>query len=150
MRIPEPLFLIVNFVVQLLLKSPLHFFMSSSVLLIHYVGRKSGAARSTPVRYIRADGIIRCFTSKEVQWWRNIQAMSVVSLLVQGSKKSYTARVLERDPAHYEQLLTEFLGMFPQDAVYQQIRLNTDGSLNDEDLASASHSTTIVVEFKET
>ena len=148
MRIPESLFLIVNFVVRLLLKSPLHFLMSSSVLLIQYIGRKSGAEYSTPVRYIRSDGCIRCFTSEEVQWWRNVQAEPTVSLLVRGSNKSYCANVLERDPTHIQQLLAEFLAVYPQDAVYQEIRLNSDGSLNDEDLAGASNRA-IVIEFVE-
>ncbi len=122
--------------------------MSNSVLLLHYVGRKSGKEYSTPVRYIRSDSCIRCFTSEEVQWWRNVQASPAVSLLVRGSMRSYSASVLERDPPHVQQLLTEFLTVYPQDAVYQEIRLNSDGSLNGEDLALAAHKA-IVVEFEE-
>ena len=148
MRIPEPIFPIVNFVVRLLLKSPLHFLMSNSVLLIQYVGRKSGAEYSTPVRYLRLGGRISCFTSEEVQWWRNVQAEPAVSLVVGGTMNSYTANVLERDPGHVQQLLSEFLAVYPQDAVYQEIRLNSDGSLNSEDLDRASHRA-IVVEFEE-
>jgi deazaflavin-dependent oxidoreductase (nitroreductase family) len=148
MKIPEPLFVVVNVVVRLLLKSPLHFLMSNSVLLISYIGRKSGAVHSTPVRYIRSGSRLRCFTSEPVQWWRNVQANPSVSLVVQGKKNPYTAIVLERDPAQVQQLLSEFLSVYPQDAAYQEIRLNSDGSLNNDDLAKASHSA-IVVEFEE-
>jgi deazaflavin-dependent oxidoreductase (nitroreductase family) len=148
MRIPEPLFVIVNFVVRLLLKSPLHFLMSNSVLLISYIGRKSGAVYSTPVRYIRAGSCFRCFTSENVQWWRNVQANPAVSLVVRGTKSTYTAIVLEQDPDQVRQLLSEFLVVYPQDAVYQDIRLNSDGSLNSDDLAKASHRA-IIVEFVE-
>ena len=123
--------------------------MSNSVLLISYIGRKSGARYSTPVRYFRSDGYIRCFTSEEVQWWRNVQAKPAVSLLVCGKRRRYTARVLKRDPAIIKDLLSEFLEVYPQDAVYQEIRLNPDSSLNTEDLAEASHRA-IVVEFEET
>ena len=70
-------------------------------------------------------------------------------MIVRGSKKTYSATVLERDPANIQQLLSAFLTVYPQDAVYQEIRLNSDGSLNDEDLARAAH-TAIVVEFEET
>jgi deazaflavin-dependent oxidoreductase (nitroreductase family) len=148
MRIPEPLFVIVNFIVRLLLRSPLHFFMSNSVLLINYVGRKSGVKYSTPVRYMASGSTIRCFTSAEVQWWRNLQAKSEVSLVVCGAKRSYTAKVLKPDPARVQVLLSEFLAIYPQDAVYQEIRLNSDGSLNRQDLTTASHRA-VVVEFEE-
>lgn len=147
MRIPEPIFAFINIVVRVLLKSPLHFLMSSSVLLVSYVGRNSGAAYSTPVRYMHSGGRIRCLTTDHVQWWRNVQANPVVSLLVQGTSSRYNAVVLERDSTSTQKLLTEFLAVYPQDAAYQDIRLNSDGSLNGDDLAKASH-TAIVVEFE--
>jgi deazaflavin-dependent oxidoreductase (nitroreductase family) len=147
MRIPEPLFVIVNFVVRILLKSPLHFLMSDSVLLIEYTGRKSGNMYSTPVRYIRVGSRIRCITSEEVQWWRNVKAAPAVSLVVCRSVASYNAHVLERDPTRTQQLLSKFLSAYPQDAVYQEIRLNSDRSLSSDDLVRASH-TAIIVEFE--
>ena len=147
MKIPEPIFAVINIVVRILLKSPLHFLMSSSVLLINYVGRKSGAEYSTPVRYMRSGSRVRCLTTDHIQWWRNVQATPAVSLVVQGISRPYTAIVLERDPANTQKLLSEFLAVYPQDAVYQDIRLNSDGSLDSADLARASH-TAIVVEFE--
>ena len=148
MRIPEPLFVIVNIIVRLLLRSPLHFFMSNSVLLVNYVGRKSGVQYSTPVRYMVSGSTIRCFTSAEVQWWRNLQEKPEVSLMVRGAARSYTAKVLKPDPPRVQALLSEFLAIYPQDAVYQEIRQNSDGSLNRQDLTQASHRA-IVVEFEE-
>ena len=147
MRIPEHIFVVVNIVVRMLLKSPLHFLMSNSVLLISYVGRKSGAKYSTPVRYMRSGSRLRCLTSDHVQWWRNVQATPGVSLLVQGTKSPYNATVLERDPTNTQKLLSEFLAEYPQDAAYQEIRLNSDGSLNCDDLVKASHKA-VVVEFE--
>lgn len=148
MRIPEPLFVILNSVVRVLLKSPLHFLMSDNILLIHYVGRKSGAQYCTPVRYIRTDSCIRCITVEEVQWWRNVQVEPTVALDVGGTKKSFAAHIRERDPIQTQQLILEFLTVYPQDAVYQEIQLNSDGSLNSEDLAKASHKA-VVVDFEE-
>jgi deazaflavin-dependent oxidoreductase (nitroreductase family) len=147
MRIPEPFFVIVNVIVRLLLRSPLHFLMSNSVLLINYVGRKSGVQYSTPVRYMASGSTIRCFTSTEVQWWRNLQVNSEVSLVVAGTERSYTAKVLTPDPPRIQALLAEFLAVYPQDAVYQEIRINSDGSLNREDLTKALHRA-VVVEFE--
>jgi deazaflavin-dependent oxidoreductase (nitroreductase family) len=147
MKIPESAFVLINIVVRILLKSPLHFLMSNSVLLISYVGRKSGANYSTPVRYMRSGSRLRCLTTDHIQWWRNVQATPRVSLLVQGTDSSYSAIVLERNPVTIQEILSEFLAVYPQDAAYQDIRLNSDGSLNDDDLARASH-TAILVEFE--
>ena len=147
MKIPEPMFVVINRVVSILLKSPFHALMSKSVLLINYTGRKSGKAYSTPVRYLVVGETIRCFTAQEIQWWRNVAANPTVSLLVQGQLNHYNAKIPERDPQQVQQLLVEFLAVFPQDAVYQDIRLNSDGSLNAEDLARASHNA-VAVEFE--
>ena len=57
---------------RLLLRSPLHFLMSRSLLLITYEGRKSGRRYTTPLRYTREGEVIRCFTSGTTQWWRNL------------------------------------------------------------------------------
>ena len=98
MRIPEPIFVLVNAVVRTLLKSPIHTLMSDNILLINYAGRKSGKKYSTPVRYARNGDRISCLTSSQVQWWRNLTVNPEVTLLVRGEIGSYRARVLERDP----------------------------------------------------
>ena len=147
MKIPEPLFVIINVVVRALLQSPLHFLASKSLLLIHYTGRKSGRSYCTPVRYSREGDKLRCLTSEEIQWWRNVQARPNVSLVVRGTGSSYVARVTVNDPERIQGMLASFLAQYPQDAAYQEIRLNADGSLNAEDLARASlHA--VVVDFE--
>jgi len=146
MRIPEPLFGFINIVVRALLKSPFHSLMSGSVLLISYTGRKSGKDYTTPVRYVRTDTGIRCFTSEEVQWWRNVKAKPRVILRVRGVSGQYQASILEDDPAAIRRHLTDYLAIFPQDAAYHEIHLNQDGSLNGEELDVASRKA-IVVDF---
>ena len=147
MRIPEPLFVFINIVVRALLKSPFHSLMSGSVLLISYTGRKSGRNYTTPVRYLRTEKGVRCFTSEEVQWWRNVRANPRVTLLVRGVSRTCQARILERDPGSIRRHLIDYLAIFPQDAAYQEIRLNPDGSLDNNDLDIASRRA-IVVEFE--
>jgi deazaflavin-dependent oxidoreductase (nitroreductase family) len=149
MKIPEPLFVIVNVIARSLLRSPLHILMSKSVLVISYTGRKSGRKLSTPVRYARVEGRLRCLTAEHTQWWRNLQASPSVTLLVEGNSAFYSAEVLERDPKLTLQILRHFLDLFPQDAAYQDIRINPDKSLNEEDLLAATHKA-IVVEFQAT
>ncbi len=147
MKIPEPLFAVINIVVGALLRSPLHFLMSKDIMIITFTGRNSGRKFSTPVRYIHVDGIVRCFTSTETRWWRNLRGNANVELLIEGNNHWYRPTVSDRDPELTRQKLEHFLALFPQDAAYQNIRLNKDKSLNTEDL-DAAIKTAIIVELE--
>ncbi|MBB3048191.1 hypothetical protein FHR99_002465 [Litorivivens lipolytica] len=62
-----------NFLVKPLLRSPLHWLMSSNVALIRFKGRKSGKAFETPVAYTKFDNefLIGLSETHNRQWWRN-------------------------------------------------------------------------------
>lgn len=145
-RIPEQLFVVINRIVGFILRSPLHRLMSGSFTVIRYTGRKSGRPLATPVRYMEIDGGFRCFTSDHVQWWRNVAAIPEVTLLIKGETLPCKAVVLAQDPELSRRHLIEFLALYPQDATYQDIRLNTDGTLNEADLGIAAGKS-VVVEF---
>ena len=72
MRIPESVFKLVNLVVVLLVRSPIHRFWSDSLVVIEFTGRRTGRSFKTPVRYVRKDSVVQCFTSKSGSWRRNI------------------------------------------------------------------------------
>jgi hypothetical protein len=147
MKLPEPLFAIINPVMRLVLRSPLHFLLSGSLMLITFTGRKSGRRFTTPVRYIETDDVIRCFTSRENQWWRNVRGGADVVLRIAGRDRVCHAIAIENDPAETRKWLEYYLGLFPQDAVYHDIGLNKDKSLVAEDLEAAL-SRAIVVEAR--
>ena len=144
MKLPEFLFVFINPIVRLLLRSPIHRFWSCSFMLITFKGRKSGKRYTTPVRYVRNGSTIRCFTSAENQWWRNLRGGADVVLRVEGSSKAYHAIVIADDPTSIKAALHDYLEVFPQDAAYHEIRLNNDKSLVEEDLERASHNAVVV------
>ena len=144
MRLPEPLFVVINPVMRTLLRSPLHFVCSRSLMLITFTGRKSGRRYTTPVRYVRLDGIVRCFTSSENLWWRNLRGGALVSLRIEGRERPYHARAIDDDPPRIRAALQHYLALFPQDAAYHGIRLNPDKSLVAEDLERASRDAVVV------
>ena len=137
MKVPEPLFVIINPIMRFLLRSPLHVFWSDSLMLITFTGRKSGRQFTTPVRYVRSDDKVYAFTAKENQWWRNLRGGADVVLRTRGEDAGYRAVSIDDDQETIRQWLIQYLGLFPQDAVYHNIRLNKDKSLNEEDLARA-------------
>ena len=108
-------------------------------MLITFSGRKSGKQFTTPVRYIQNDRTVRCFTSSENQWWRNLRGGADVVLHVRGKSSPYRAVAIENNPEEVRKWLIYYLGLFPQDAAYHEIELNSDKSLVEGDLERASH-----------
>ncbi len=147
MKIPEPLFLIINPVIRFLLRSPMHAPMSESLMLITFTGRTSGRSYTTPVRYVRVGDTVRCFTSPETQWWRNLRSESEVVLRIEGVDTRYRALAIHEDADTIREALRHYLELFPQDAAYHDIRLNPDKSLVAEDLDRAAR-TSVMVEAR--
>jgi deazaflavin-dependent oxidoreductase (nitroreductase family) len=143
-KLPEPLFAIINPVMGLFLRSPVHWLLSGSLMLITFTGRKSGRKFTTPVRYIKDGETIRCFTGAENQWWRNVRGGAEVQLRIRGKTGRYTAYAIDNDPEEVKKWLLFYLGLFPQDAAYHDIKLNKDKSLVAEDLERASHNAIVV------
>ena len=145
MRIPEPLFAIINPAMRLLLHSPLHALMSGSLMLITFKGRVSGRTYTTPVRYVREGAKIRCHTNRDAKWWPNLKYDPKVVLRIRGRDVVCLASVIDDDPATIRKLLASYLTQFPGDAVYHDVGLKMDRTPVPEDLDhAASHS--IVVE----
>ena len=67
-----------------------------------------------------------------------------VILRLNGGYKLYHATVFENDPEQVREALIHYLGVFPQDAGYHDIRLNKDKSLVSEDLEHASKNSIVV------
>ena len=145
MRIPEPLFVIINRAMRLLLRSPLHPLVSRSLMLISFKGRVTGRTYTTPVRYVRDGEKIRCYTSRDARWWPNLKHEPTVVLRIRGRDVRCSASVIDDDPATVRTLLASYLVEFPGDAVYHDVGLGKDRSPLPEHLdRAASHS--IIVE----
>lgn len=76
---------LVNPVVRGILRSPLHWPLSRSLLLVTYQGRRTGRSFTTPVMYA-ADGdggfVIVSGWAERKRWWRNLRGGAPVRLLV--------------------------------------------------------------------
>jgi len=131
-------------VMGLVLRSPVHWIWSGSIMLITFTGRKSGRRFTTPVRYIRDGETIRCFSSSESRWWRNLRGGAEVELRVRGRTDRYMARAIDNDPEAVKKWLIFYLELYPQDAAYHDIRLNRDRSLVREDLDRAARDAIVV------
>lgn len=65
-------------------------------------------------------------------------------LRIEGQDMPYHAVVVENNPEEVRKWLQYYLGLFPQDAAYHDIRLQKDKSLVAEDLERASRNSIVV------
>ena len=134
MKIPEKLFILINPIMRFILRSPIHWLFSNSLMLITFRGLKSGRVFTTPVRYIRYEKSILCFSSTENNWWRNLLGGAEVKLNIKGREDRYLATSIT-EPEETRKWLLYYLELFPEDAVYHNIRLEQNKRLNQQDLA---------------
>jgi deazaflavin-dependent oxidoreductase (nitroreductase family) len=93
---PPILFRLVNPVIAAVLRSPLHWVASDSLLLLTFTGRRTGREYTTPVGYRRLDGRLLVFTHSN--WWQNLRGGAPVTLRLRGEIREARA-VPVTDPA---------------------------------------------------
>ena len=138
MKIPEIFFAVINPVMRVILRSPFHRIWSRSLMLITFTGRNSGRRFMTPVRYIRIGTTVRCFTTANTKWWRNLRGGADVVLRIEGIDRPYHAVAIADDPDTIRSALRDYLELFPQDAAYHAVRLKKNKSPVAGDLDRAS------------
>ncbi len=122
MRIPDPLFPFINFAMKLLLRSPLHFFVSSNILLITFRGRHTGRTFTTPVRYMKEGNKVMLFSSPQANWWKNLRGGVDVSVTISGEELACRATLLETDADSKLRIFRSYLETYPGDAVYHGLK----------------------------
>ena len=139
---------IANPFVHLILSSPLNGWMSSSLLLITYQGRKSGKKFTIPVQYVQSDNYLYILPGAADQkiWWRNLRGGAPVEVTLRGNHLQAFAEVLtcDEDSGIIEEALKLFLGRFPAATRLHSIKLHANGTMDEEDLRRASTSVVLV------
>lgn len=139
---------IANPFVTLILRSPLHAWMSAALLLITYRGRKSGQEYTLPVQYVQ-DGnavyIVPGFAEKKV-WWRNLKGGTDVQVMLKGQTRSGRGILLERetDMAAILKGFGLYLRQFPSLAKMHNVRIEEDGRFNADDLRKATEGVVMI------
>ena len=147
MKIPEFVFPLINFAMGLLLKSPLHWIMSKSVLLVTFTGRISGKTFTTPVRFVRDGNVIRAFSSPAANWWKNLRGGADVSITINGKPLPRRGIVLEVDDDTKMRMVVSYLTAFPTDGAYHGIKARRNRPLP-LDAIRATLDDIAVIEFR--
>ncbi len=129
----------VNPVMRGLLKSPLQGALSKNIAILHFTGRKSGRALSTPLSYTRENNTVRLLSSQNTRWWMNFrEADAPVEVEIGREKLGGTAHLLEGDSEALREGVRRFLVALPRDAAVYGIKLDRDKTPVEASLAKAA------------
>ena len=76
---------IINPVTIAIAKSPLHFLISQNLVVLNFVGMKTGKNYVLPVSYFEdPKGQLSCVTDRQNIWWRNLLHTTNIKILYKG------------------------------------------------------------------
>jgi hypothetical protein len=126
-----------------LLRSPLHGMLSGNMMVLNYVGRKSGKAYHLPVSYIRLGETLLTISYKRRTWWRNLRGGAPVTIRLQGKDVNGRAEVVEDEQGVMEGL-TAFIAGNPPTARAFGMKVGVDGQPEPGSLQQAARKCVIV------
>jgi len=118
--VPDVAYKIINPLMKLLLRSPLHTLVSGSLLLLTFTGTKTGNEYTTPVGYWVKDG--RLIVTTHSPWWHNLKGGQPVELLLKGQHRQGVATPYPdpKDVADYmETFIEHVVSMLLADSEYK-------------------------------
>ncbi len=130
---------VVNPVMKVLLRSPLHAIASGSLALLHFRGRKSGREFVTPLSYVRENGTVCFLSAHSTRWWMNLREEGV-PVSIEIARETYTgkARLWDGDSEQLRERVWRFLSALPRDAKVYGIKLDESRRPVEESLAKVA------------
>jgi hypothetical protein len=105
-----------NVFIETFLRLPVvHRVLSKEMLLITFVGRKSGKAYTTPVGYWRDGNTVWLMTKRYRKWWHNFEQPAPVTLWMEGRNHNGQA-IAHTDVETLIPLITHRVEHSPQEA----------------------------------
>ena len=139
-----------NPIIEWLLRSPFHSFVSKNMMLVTYTGRKSGKKYSTPVNYINmiqaGDHFMATTSLRDRTWWRNLRGGVPFVARLRGKDYSATSEVIEDDQGVIENLV-DYFQQWPEGAKYFEVGIDSKGQPDLEDLSTAAKTRVFIKTF---
>lgn len=132
-----------NPIMKALLRSPLHPLVSNNMMLMTYIGRKSGKSYTIPMNYFTIAGALYTTSTRERVWWRNLRGGAEVSLRLKGKDVPARAESIE-DHNEVAQALVQTFQANPRLARYMDVHISPDGTPNLVDVARLAEERVIV------
>jgi hypothetical protein len=105
---------LLNRIMSVMLRSPLHHVVSRSIMLITFTGRKSGKTYTTPISYALEGDQVTAFTN--ARWSKNLEGGAPVTLNIKNKQYTGRADVVADDKPAVAEGLRAFLSEVRSDA----------------------------------
>ncbi len=134
------LFRLVNIVVARLSETPLHRLFSHQVLVLRFVGRRSGKGYAIPVSYLVADDstqTLHCMTDISGVWWKNLIQAGAIEVSWKGKRWPAAVEVVQANPGTVQNALSAFCQASAVSAFFAGVKM-VSGTPDPETLATAA------------
>jgi hypothetical protein len=136
-----------NPIIATLLRSPLHGFISSNIMLLTCTGRKSGKAITVPVSYVHENDALLVISRRNRSWWRNLMGGAPVTLRLCGRNVAGVGKAIV-DEADVIKAFGAFITHVPSNWVKEYgVTLDANGEIDQASLACAAQDK-VMVEIK--
>jgi ABC-type molybdate transport system ATPase subunit len=129
---------LINPLVVLILRSPLHFLASKNLIFITFKGRKSKKTYNIPVSYHREGNELIALTLKQNLWWKNLKMLSTTQITLLGKKEDVGLTIVDKDTHFIKEKMRELIIEKPIDAYFAKVKLDKNKLPIEEDLIKAS------------
>ena len=129
---------IVNPLVVLIARSPIHLLVSTQILVTQFNGRKSGNPYRVPVSFHKDENTYTCVTLRSNLWWKNLIALERTDIWLNGSLVNVQLELEYEDDEVVKSNLRHLVSGNAIDAFFAKVKLNKDGSPDEKSLDDAA------------
>ena len=102
--------LFINPIMIFLMRSPLHFIVSHSVLVLYVFGTKTGKLYRIPVSFFEHHkGLLTCVTDKPNIWWKNLKEEKEIKIVFKGKEIKSKINI---EPENFDYILPKLNALF--------------------------------------
>ena len=120
---------------RLVLRSPLRGLIDGKVLLLGFIGRRSGRHYTTPMSYVRVGDEV--FMTTGAPWWKNLAGGAPVEMRFGGRSRRGFAETLTREEDVAE-VLKEILRHYPEYRRFVGVTVDEEGRPEEETVLRAA------------
>jgi len=135
---------IVNPLVVLIARSPIHLLVSTQILVTQFNGRKSGNPYRVPVSFHKDENTYTCVTLRSNLWWKNLIALERTDIWLNGRLVNVQLELEYEDDEVVKSNLRHLVSGNAIDAFFAKVKLNKDGSPDEKSLDDAAKIHTVL------
>ena len=135
---------IINPLVVLIARSPIHLLVSTQILVTQFNGRKSGNPYRVPVSFHKDENTYTCVTLRSNLWWKNLIALERTDIWLNGRLVNVQLELEYEDDEVVKSNLRHLVSGNAIDAFFAKVKLNKDGSPDEKSLEDAAKIHTVL------